>query len=207
MEALIQDRTRRLTEYQNAAYAQRFEAYVREIATAERKSTGGDRLAREVATSLYKLMAYKDEYEVARLFLDTGFKERVERGFEGEYRLQFHLAPPLLARRGADGHPVKSTYGPWVLHAYRLLARARGLRGGIFDIFGYTEERRAERAAIGEYEVMMRDVVACLKPECLQTGLQIACLPQTVHGFGHVKARNAAAGKGAAKCTFARVRN
>lgn len=144
LEALIQDRTKRLTEYQNAAYARRFEAYVREIATAEGKLTGGDSLAREVATSLYMLMAYKVEYEAA-------------------------------------GH--------------RVLSRARGLRGGIFAMFGCTEKRRTERAAIGEYEAMMRDVVAHLTSERLQTGLHIARLPQTVLGFGHVKTRNAAAAK------------
>lgn len=144
LETLIQDRTKRLTEYQNAAYARRFEAYVREIATAEGKSTGGDRLAREVATSLYKLMTYKDEHEVA-------------------------------------GH--------------RVLSRTCGLRGGIFAMFGCTEKRRTERAAIGEYEAMMRDVVAHLTSVRLRTGLHIARLPQTVLGFSHANTKYAAAAK------------
>lgn len=144
LEALIQDRTKRLTDYQNAAYAQRFEAYVREIAAVEGSSTGGDCLAREVATSLYKLMTHKVEYENV-------------------------------------GH--------------RVLSRTRRLRRSIFAMFECTEKRSVERAAIGEYEATMRDVVEHLTSERLPTGLHIARLPQTVLGFGHVKTRNAAAAK------------
>ena len=193
LEALIEDRVKRLADYQDAAYARRYESFVREIAAKERERTGGDRLAREVGVSFYKLMAYKDEYEVARLFLRSDFLERIGRDFEGPYKLQFHLAPPLLSRRGGDGHPVKGTYGPWVLWAYRLLARARRVRGSVFDVFGYTAERRSERSAIGEFEALMRDVAARVTPERLATALQLARLPQTVRGFGHVKARNAEA--------------
>jgi indolepyruvate ferredoxin oxidoreductase len=195
LEALIEDRTKRLAAYQNAAYAKRFEIFVREIAAAEKLRTGGDRLAREVAVSLYKLMAYKDEYEVARLYVETGFFHRVASQFEGDYKLRFHLAPPLFSRKDAQGHLLKQSYGPWIATAYQWLskAKAKRLRGTPLDIFGYTAERRGERAAIGEFEALMRQVVAAVTPERLNTALELARLPQSVRGFGHVKEHNAAA--------------
>lgn len=191
LEALIKDRMARLTRYQNAAYAKRFEALVRELAAAEQQRTGSDRLAREVAVSLYKLMAYKDEYEVARLFAETGFFERVDKQFEGDFKLRFHLAPPLFSKRDAQGHLVKKSYGPWIATAYRWLAKAKGLRGTALDVFGYTQERREERIAVGEFVDLMRVVVANLTPEKLALALELARLPQTVRGFGHVKEHNA----------------
>jgi indolepyruvate ferredoxin oxidoreductase len=193
LEALIEDRTRRLTAYQNAAYAQRYETFVREIAAAEKPLAGGDRLAREVAVSLYKLMAYKDEYEVARLYVETGFFDRVARQFEGDYKLRFHLAPPLFSKKDAQGRLVKQSYGPWIATAYKWLAKAKRLRGTPLDLFGYTAERRGERAAIGEFETLMRQVVAAVTPDSLKTALELARLPQGVRGFGHVKEHNAAA--------------
>ncbi|CAN5338118.1 indolepyruvate ferredoxin oxidoreductase family protein [soil metagenome] len=193
LEALIADRTQRLTSYQNAAYAQRYEAVVRQIAATEKQRTGGDRLAREVAVSLYKLMAYKDEYEVARLYVETGFFERIGQQFEGDYKLRFHLAPPLLSKRDAHGHLVKSAYGPWIATAYQWLAKAKGLRGTPLDIFGYTAERRHERAASGEFIALMRQVVGELSAPRLNTALELARLPQSVRGYGHVKARNESA--------------
>ncbi len=191
LDALIADRTRRLTDYQDAAYARRYEVLVREIAAIEQQRTGGDRLAREVGVSLYKLMAYKDEYEVARLYVDTGFLERVKAQFEGDVKLRFHLAPPLFSKRDAQGHLVKKPYGPWMATAYRWLARARFLRGTPLDVFGYTHERRAERAAIGEFEAAMRRVAQGLTNERLNVALELARLPQSVRGYGHVKERQA----------------
>jgi indolepyruvate ferredoxin oxidoreductase len=191
LEALIEDRTRRLTAYQNTAYAQRYEAFVREIAAAETPLTGGDRLAREVAVSLYKLMAYKDEYEVARLYVETGFFDRLANQFEGDYKLRFHLAPPLFSKKDAKGRLVKQSYGPWIATAYKWLAKAKRLRGTPLDVFGYTAERRGERAAIGEFEALMRRVVAAVTPDRLKTALELARLPQSVRGFGHVKEHNA----------------
>jgi indolepyruvate ferredoxin oxidoreductase len=191
LDALILDRMARLTRYQTAAYAKRFEALVRELAAAEQQRTGSDRLAREMAVSLYKLMAYKDEYEVARLFAETGFFERVDQQFEGDFKLRFHLAPPLFSKRDAQGHLVKKSYGPWIATAYRWLAKAKGLRGTALDVFGYTQERREERLAVGEFVDLMRVVVANLTPEKLALALELARLPQTVRGFGHVKEHNA----------------
>jgi indolepyruvate ferredoxin oxidoreductase len=193
LEHLLADRGKRLTAYQNAAYAQRFESFVREIAAAEAQKTGGDRLAREVATSLYKLMAYKDEYEVARLHAESGFFERVRRQFEGDFTLRFHLAPPLFSKRDADGHLVKQSFGPWMATAFKWLAKARFLRGTALDVFGYTAERKAERAAIAEYETLMRRVAGELDANRMPIALELARLPQSVRGFGHVKERNGAA--------------
>jgi indolepyruvate ferredoxin oxidoreductase len=188
---LIADRVQRLTGYQNAAYAARYAGMVREIAAAERARVGGERLAREVAISLYKLMAYKDEYEVGRLFTDTGFYGRVAGQFIGNYRLRFHLAPPLFARRDSQGRLIKQQYGAWMRHAFALLSSLRWLRGSWADPFGYSAERRAERAAIGEYEQSMRSVAQQLNAGNLETALELARLPQTVRGYGHVKERNA----------------
>lgn len=190
LEVLIADRRRRLNGYQNAAYAQRYESMVREIAAVEKQRIGGDRLAREVAVSLYKLMAYKDEYEVARLYVETGFFERIDQQFEGNYKLRFHLAPPLLSKRDAKGHLVKSAYGPWIATAYKWLAKSKGLRGTPLDIFGYTAERRRERSASGEFISSMRDVVRELSAKRLNLALELARLPQSVRGYGHVKENN-----------------
>jgi indolepyruvate ferredoxin oxidoreductase len=138
-------------------------------------------------------MAYKDEYEVARLYVETGFFDRVAQQFEGDHKLRFHLAPPLFSKKDAQGHLVKQSYGPWIATAYKWLARAKRLRGTPLDLFGYTAERRGERAAIGEFETLMRQAVAALTPDSLKTALELARLPQGVRGFGHVKEHNAAA--------------
>jgi indolepyruvate ferredoxin oxidoreductase len=193
LEALLADRTKRLAAYQNDAYAKRYETFVRNIAEVEQLRLRSDRFTREVAVSLYKLMAYKDEYEVARLYVETGFFDRVAQQFEGDYSLRFHLAPPLFSRRDADGHLVKRAYGPWIASAYKLLARAKGLRGTALDIFGYTAERRGERAAIGEFEALVRRIAGALTPETRAIAMELARLPQNVRGFGHVKERNAQA--------------
>jgi indolepyruvate ferredoxin oxidoreductase len=195
LEALLADRTQRLAAYQDAAYAERYGSFVREVAQAEMAAVGTDRLAREVGVSLYKLMAYKDEYEVARLYVDSGFFEKVGRRFEGDYQLRFHLAPPLLSRKDASGHLIKSQYGPWVATAFKWLAKAKRLRGTALDVFGYTQERRTERALIGEYMQLMRQVVGKITPERTATALELARLPQSIRGFGHVKDENLAAAR------------
>ncbi len=194
LQDLLSDRTKRLAAYQNAAYATRYQDFVREIEAIEQERTGGDRVTREVAVSLYKLMAYKDEYEVARLYIETGFFDRLKKQFEGDYRLRFHLAPPLLARKDAQGHLIKRPYGQWIVGAYRWLARAKVLRGTALDPFGYTVERRAERAAIGEFQALMRRIVGELDQDKarLPLALELARLPQSARGYGHVKERNLA---------------
>ncbi|WP_240635928.1 indolepyruvate ferredoxin oxidoreductase family protein [Caldimonas tepidiphila] len=190
LATLLADRTKRLAAYQNAAYAKRYEDFVRGIAAVEAERVGGERFSREVAVSLYQLMAYKDEYEVARLYVESGFFERVQRQFEGDFKLRFHLAPPLLAKRDAQGRLLKQSYGPWVATAFKWLAKAKFLRGTALDPFGHTGERRGERAAIGAFEALMREVAAGLDAQRLPTALELARLPQSVRGYGHVKENN-----------------
>ena len=144
-----------------------------------------------VARSLFKLMAYKDEYEVARLYTDGAFHDKLARQFEGDVRLTFHLAPPLFARRDkATDRPRKSSYGPWVMGAFRLLARMKRLRGTVFDPFGHTAERRTERRLIAEYRATVERLVAGLTPENHARAVEIAKLPMDIRGFGHVKDEN-----------------
>lgn len=191
LETLLSDRVTRLTDYQNASYANAYEQFVREIAQIEKAKTQSDRFAREVGVSLYKLMAYKDEYEVARLYIESGFFERIAKQFEPGYTLQFHLAPPLIAKKDANGHLVKQPFGQWIIKAYQVLARLKFLRGSVFDVFGYSDERKAERAAIGQFKAMIKDVAQQLTEHNYPQALEIARLPQHVRGFGHVKERNA----------------
>jgi indolepyruvate ferredoxin oxidoreductase len=190
LEAIVADRMSRLTGYQNVSYARRYEAFVREMAKAEQDSVGGERISREIATSLYKLMAYKDEYEVARLHAESGFFERIDRQFEGDYKLRFHLAPPLFAKRDSHGHLIKQELGSWIAAAFKWLAKAKFLRGTVVDPFGYTAERREERSAIGEFEALMRRVMSELTAERLDAAIELARLPQSVRGFGHVRDHN-----------------
>ncbi|WP_077033191.1 indolepyruvate ferredoxin oxidoreductase family protein [Pelomonas sp. KK5] len=190
---LLSDRGERLSAYQDAAYAHRYRRFVSEIARLEQSCTGGDRFAREVAVSLYKLMAYKDEYEVARLHVETGFFERIKEQFDGKLSLRFHLAPPLLARKDERGHLVKKAYGPGVAVVFKALARLKGLRGTPFDPFGYTAERRDERQAIRDFESLVCGIAIELDDERMPLAMELARLPQTVKGFGHVRERNARA--------------
>jgi indolepyruvate ferredoxin oxidoreductase len=137
-------------------------------------------------------MAYKDEYEVARLYTNGYFARQVAAAFEGDnLRYEFHLAPPLLARKDpATGVPRKMSFGPWMLHAFRVLVRLRGLRGTPLDIFGYTRERKTERQLIRNYEALLGEIVANLGPQNHAVAIGLAALPQKIRGFGHVKARN-----------------
>jgi indolepyruvate ferredoxin oxidoreductase len=190
LQKILEDRTARLTDYQNAKYARRYVDTVQEIASMEKQRTGSDRIARAVAVSLYKLMAYKDEYEVARLFVQGGFFEKISSQIDGKYKLRFHLAPPIFPKRDSQGQAVKKSYGPWMAYVFRILAAARGLRGTVFDVFGFTQDRRDERAAIGAYSEQMRAVMHNLAAKNLAHVLELARLPQSVRGFGHVKERN-----------------
>ena len=189
LEDIVTRRVAFLTGYQNAAYARRYADFVRGVEAAEKeRAKGRSGLAETVAKSLFKLMAYKDEYEVARLYADSEFAGKLRAQFEGKYRLQFHLAPPLWARRDpSTGEMQKQSYGPWVLTAFRLLARLKGLRGTRFDIFGYTEERKIERGLIAEYETAMREITAGLNLENHALAVEIAALPQQIRGYGHIK--------------------
>jgi indolepyruvate ferredoxin oxidoreductase len=205
LERLIQRRAALLTEYQNAAYAGQYERFVREVQAAERRLGAGERLTRAVAENLFRLMAYKDEYEVARLYTDGAFRRRLAQTFDGPVRLRFHLAPPLLARRDAAGRPRKREFGPWVWSAFAVLARLKFLRGSVFDPFGYAAERRTERRLIEEYREGVRAFVARLAPERLERALEYARLPEQIRGFGHVKQRGIEAARRRAAALMAEL--
>jgi indolepyruvate ferredoxin oxidoreductase len=181
-----------LVGYQNRRYAARYVALVDRVRTAERSLVGDAplRLADAVARAFFKLMAYKDEYEVARLHADPRFRERLAAQFEGDYRLSFHLAPPLLARRNEKGELLKREYGPWVLKAFRVLAPLRFLRGTALDPFGRTAERQTERRQVGEYEALIGRLLADLDHDRFDLAVEIASVPEQIRGFGHVKERN-----------------
>ncbi len=191
---IIARRVEFLTRYQDAAYAERYRAAVARVETAEKdKARGRSGLAEAVAKSLYKLMAYKDEYEVARLYTDGSFMKKLNQQFDGDFRLEFNLAPPLFAARDpATGHLKKRAYGRWVFQAFKLLASLKGLRGTAFDVFGYTEERKTERKLIGEYEATVDQLLARLDTQNHAIAVQIAHLPEQIRGFGHVKEKNLA---------------
>jgi indolepyruvate ferredoxin oxidoreductase len=181
-----------LTQYQDAAYAERYAARIRQLREAEAARIGDSTaLTDAAARALFKVMAYKDEYEVARLYTDGDFLRRVADQFDGPYELRFHLAPPLLADRDpATGHLQKRVYGKWMLGAFRLLARLRGLRGTWLDPFGRTAERRAERRLAAEYEAVLVEIGRALTPENHAIAVELARLPQEIRGFGHVKEAN-----------------
>ena len=148
-------------------------------------------LTQSVARSLFKLMAYKDEYEVARLYTESDFLKRVADRFEGAYQVNFHLAPPVLGDRDPEtGHLRKRSFGPRMLWVFRILARMRGLRGTRFDIFGRSQERRAERQLIGEYQAMVEEILARLSPANHAIAVELAALPLEIRGFGHIKQAN-----------------
>jgi len=187
LNALVKRRIAFLTDYQDAAYAGRYEALVNTVRAAEGKLGSGEALSRAVATAYFKLMAYKDEYEVARLYTDGHFVEKLRQQFEGNFTLKFNLAPPLLAKKDAKGHLVKAEYGSWMWKAFGLLARLKKLRGTKFDVFGYSAERRMERALAEEYRATVLSLLDRLNQDNVALAVQIAALPEKVRGFGHVK--------------------
>jgi indolepyruvate ferredoxin oxidoreductase len=187
LDALMRDKIALLTAYQDAAYARRFESFLGRVRDAERSAGFGDRLTKSVARNLSKLMAYKDEYEVARLYAAPEFRQALCETFEGDFRLVFHLAPPLLAKRDAQGRPIKRRFGAWTMTLFKLIAPLKVLRGGPFDIFGRTAERRTERALIGEYMCAIEAAISGLDAHRHLIALKLAALPEQIRGFGHVK--------------------
>jgi indolepyruvate ferredoxin oxidoreductase len=195
LDDIVNRRVELLTAYQNLAYAEQYKAFVAKVRAEEEKLGKGSRLTEAVAKYLYKLMAYKDEYEVARLYTDPAFMQKIGAMFEGDIKLKFHLAPPILARRDKEGHLVKKEYGPWMLKAFGALARLKGLRGTPFDVFGYTDERKTERALIKQYRATVEGLLPRLTAENLAQAVAVASIPEDIRGFGHVKERNLAAAK------------
>ncbi len=159
LETLIRRRVAFLTEYQNAAYAKRYENLVARVRDAEAGIGAGDALGKAVAKYLFKLMAYKDEYEVARLYTNGDFEKRLNDSFEGDFKVTYNLAPPLLARRDAQGHLVKARYGSWMKAAFKVLAEFKGLRGTPLDPFGHSAERKMERGLVRDYESLVTEML------------------------------------------------
>src|SRR4030095_12092222 len=183
---------------------------VEKVQQAE-SALGKSSLAEAVARYLFKLMAYKDEYEVARLHSDSAFLARVEGMFEGEngkdYKLNYHLAPPIIAKRNAKGELQKQKFGPAMLTGFRLLAKLKSLRGTALDVFGRTEERRTERALIADYRASIEEVLRGVTAAKHATAREIASLPEQIRGYGHVKERNLAAARTRWNELMARWRN
>jgi indolepyruvate ferredoxin oxidoreductase len=209
LDEAVERRVKFLTGYQDAGYAERYAALVRQVRDAEAaRVPGAEAVAQAVARALFKLMAYKDEYEVARLYTESDFLKRVAEQFEGPYELRFHLAPPILGDRDPKtGHLKKRSFGPWMLTAFRLLARCKRLRGTRLDIFGKTPERRTERRLIGEYEALVEELLARLTPENHALAAEIAALPMEIRGFGHVKEESIARVKQREAALLARLRS
>ncbi|MDP1980206.1 indolepyruvate ferredoxin oxidoreductase family protein [Undibacterium sp.] len=187
LDALIKRRIAVLTDYQNAAYAQQYADLVEKVRKAESTLNAGNKFSMAVAKYAFKLMAYKDEYEVARLYTNGDFTAKLKQQFEGDFSLKFNLAPPIFSKKDGQGHLVKAQYGSWVWQAFKLLAKLKGLRGTALDIFGRTEERKAERALIVEYTALMEKLAAGLNADNLEQAIALANLPEKIRGYGHVK--------------------
>ncbi len=182
-----------LTDYQNAAYARRYADLVATVRKTEQaRAPGQTALTEAVARYAFKLMAYKDEYEVARLYTSGDFERRIRDTFDGDYTLHFHLAPPLLAKKDAEGHLRKAEYGPWVFKAFRVLAKFKGLRGSVLDPFGRTAERKMERRLIEDYYRQVDELLSSLDRDNHALAVDIASVPELIRGYGHVKERHLA---------------
>jgi indolepyruvate ferredoxin oxidoreductase len=189
LDEMIARREEFLTGYQNAAYAGQYRSFVDQVRAKEQAvKPGSEALTKAVARYLFKLMAYKDEYEVARLFTDGSFERRVAASFKGDYEIRHHLAPPLFARRDpATGHLQKQEFGPWIRQVMGLLAKFRFLRGSAFDPFGRTAERRMERKLIEDYKATVASLLDKLSAANLALAVEIAEVPEHIRGYGHVK--------------------
>ncbi len=192
LDEMLKTRVDFLTGYQDAAYAAQYRSFVEKVRAAETPLGGGTALSEAVARYLFKVMAYKDEYEVARLHTDPAFTSKVAAMFEGDYKLVHHLAPPGIAKTNARGELVKQPFGPWMRSAFGLLAKMKGLRGGALDLFGRSEERRMERALINEYRACIEELLKTLNASNRTLAVEIARIPEEIRGYGHVKARHLA---------------
>ena len=194
VDAVITRRERLLTDYQNATYARRYRELVDKAIAAERPCVGSGaplRVSAAVAHTFARLLAYKDEYEVARLYVNGDFARDLSRQFEGKFKLQFHMAPPLLSRPGRDGSaPRKMTFGGWMWTAFKVLSKGKVLRGTALDPFGYAHERRVERELARDYAATINALLEQLGPGTVELIEKVALLPQRIRGYGHVKLRN-----------------
>ena len=194
LEAMLAKRVEFLTGYQDAAYAATYKAFVDKVRAAE-APLGNTRLSEAVTRYLFKLMAYKDEYEVARLHTDRAFTDKIASMFEGDYKLVHHLAPPAIAKKNNQGELIKQPFGPWMRTAFAVLARLKGLRGTALDPFGRSQERRTECALIGEYRTAVEELLGELSAPKLALAVEIASIPEDIRGYGHVKDRHLTAAR------------
>jgi indolepyruvate ferredoxin oxidoreductase len=198
LDEIIARRVAFLSDYQNARYARRYQNLIGRVKLAEEVTLPGQSALTEAAARyLFKLMAYKDEYEVARLYTDGTFAKQVASTFEGDkLRFEFHLAPPLLAKTDkSTGELKKASFGPWIFTAFNVLKRFRFLRGTPLDPFGYTQERRTERKLIADYEAILGEIMSRLTPANHAIAVGLAAIPEKIRGYGHVKARHLIAAK------------
>jgi indolepyruvate ferredoxin oxidoreductase len=188
LDEIIVHRSAHLTAYQNDKLAARYQALVTQVRDAVRERGLGEALPRAVAVNYAKLLAYKDEYEVARLFSDGHFEQRLRDQFDGDFKISFNLAPPILGGgKDALGRPKKRAFGAWMLPVFRTLAKMRGLRGTAFDIFGYSADRRLERDLIAGYEKDVATVLGLLSEATHDTAVELLSLPDRIRGYGPVK--------------------
>jgi indolepyruvate ferredoxin oxidoreductase len=191
LDALLNDRFQRLVAYQSLSYAQQYQNQMEKVRDIDSEPDTEGSLSHAVAKQLFKLMAYKDEYEVARLYSDGAFKAALEAQFTGNYSLRFHLAPPLLGKVNAEtGKVTKREFGMWVMYLFRLLAKLKWVRGTRFDLFALTTERRLEREDLSRYETDLKEICAGLSADNYRTAVELAKLPEKLRGYGHIKARN-----------------
>ncbi|MBZ0149446.1 MAG: indolepyruvate ferredoxin oxidoreductase family protein, partial [Pseudorhodoplanes sp.] len=210
LDEIIARRIDFLRAYQGPLYARRYRHFINRVKlTEEAKAPGQTALTEAAARNLFKLMAYKDEYEVARLYTDGTFKKQIASTFEGDkMRFEFHLAPPLLAKKDKDtGELKKQSYGPWILTAFRVLKHFKVLRGTPLDPFGYGAERRTERKLIRDYEATLEEVMNRLELDNHAIAVGIAAIPEKIRGFGHVKARHLVAAKAAEAALLDQLRS
>jgi indolepyruvate ferredoxin oxidoreductase len=210
LDETIARRVAFLVAYQNAAYGERYRALVEKVRKAETAAVANaTALTEAVARYYFKLLAYKDEYEVARLYTSGAFQKQVEATFEGEkLRYTFHLAPPILGRKDkTSGLPKKTSFGPWMMKAFAVLAKLKGLRGTALDIFGYSADRKTERKLIADYEALTAEIVARLDPRNHALAVALAAIPEKIRGYGHVKARHLDAAKREEKDLLAKFRS
>jgi len=194
LDGMIERRAGFLTEYQNAAYAQRYRTLVDLVRQKERSLGHGESLSKTVAFNYFKLLAYKDEYEVARLYTSGEFDRQLAATFEGDYRIRYHFAPPAISRVDPKiGEPRKMSFGAWIRPVLSVLAKLRFMRGGPFDVFGWTAERRRDRQSIADYESTLHMILSRLDDDNADIARQIAALPETIRGFGHIRDGNRAA--------------
>jgi indolepyruvate ferredoxin oxidoreductase len=191
LDEIIAHRSAHLTDYQNQALAERYRNLVTQVRNAALDRGFGEELPRAVAINYAKLLAYKDEYEVARLYTDGRFEKQLRDQFDGDYKISFNLAPPLLGgAKDALGRPLKRVFGSWLMPVFRLLANMRHLRGTAFDIFGQSADRKLERNLIAGYEKDVAHILTMLSPLTLDTAIEILSLPDRIRGYGPVKEKS-----------------